>query len=147
MNNEINAIGRYNSTLKNNIDTLLKNELIKYGHSDIKPSYGMILYLVFNEGEKIQIKELYNRINKNKPTITEMINKLVKLGYLEKEVSREDKRVSFVKTTKKSLEFKDYFQKISNNLLKTTFNGFSSKEKQEFIRLFKKANNNFNNLV
>lgn len=143
MEANIKAIGSYNSILKNNIDTFLKDELKKCGHEFVKPSYGMILYLVFKENGKVQIKDLYNQINKNKPTISEMINRLVDLGYLVKETCTKDKRVTYVVATDKTKAFKDDFYLISDKLLNTVFKNFEEDEKEMLIKLLVKANSNF----
>jgi DNA-binding MarR family transcriptional regulator len=68
---------------------------------------------------------------------------LVKLGYLEKEKSEEDKRVTYVVATQKALDFKEDFHEISNELFEKLFKNFSEEEKILFADLIVKAIGNF----
>ncbi|MCT4631564.1 MAG: winged helix DNA-binding protein [Firmicutes bacterium] len=133
----------FNSILRTNINEFLRLKLKEYGRSELVPSYGSVLSVVFENGGKVQIKVIYDLIQKRKSTITEMINRLVKLGYLEKEKSEEDKRVTYVVATQKALDFKEDFHEISNELFEKLFKNFSEEEKILFADLIVKAIGNF----
>ena len=61
-------------------------ELKKNGAAELAPSHGDILiYLYMNK--KMTMKDIAQKINRTKPTVTALINKLEKLGYLKREVS------------------------------------------------------------
>ena len=56
-------------------------ELKKNGAAELAPSHGDILiYLYMNK--KMTMKDIAQKINRTKPTVTALINKLEKLGYL-----------------------------------------------------------------
>lgn len=143
MNKKYRGIATYTSVLKTQIDDFLKSRLREISNNEIIPSYGSLLSIVYKNGGSIQIKELYDTILKPKSTITDMINKLVDLGYLSKEVCCEDKRVTYVTATEKASKFKTDFDKISDELVDKIFNDFTENEKEQLAMLMKKAMKNF----
>lgn len=143
MNENNRGIATYNSLLRTQINDFLKNKLREAGNEDLVPSHGTILSLVYRNGGRVQIKTIYDTLLKQKPTITEMINRLVKLGYLRKEGCQEDKRVTYVVATEKALTFQQDFNRISQELITKVFDNFSEEEKDEFTRLMIKAIKNF----
>lgn len=142
--NEMNrGIATYNSLLRTQINDFLKLMLKEIGKDELVPSYGTLLSIVYRNGGKVQIKTIYDTILKQKSTITEMINRLVKLGYLEKHSCVEDKRVTYVVVTEKAIAFEPDFNRISKNLMEKVFEGFTEEEKDEYVRLMLKAIKNF----
>ena len=65
------------------------------------------------------------------------------MGYVEKQKSEKDKRVTFVLITKKGRNTEEKFNGISKQVLETAYKDFTLKEKKELLRLLKKLNNNF----
>ncbi len=76
---------------------------------------------------------------KQKSTITEMIIRLVKTGYLVKEGHSEDKRVMYVVATKKALDVQKYFEEIFDHLTNKMFHGFNEEEKATSFSLLQKV--------
>lgn len=89
------------------------------------------------------MKDIANLIGKNKSTVTELVNKLLKLGYIKKEKSQTDKRVTLISLTEKGKSIRDTFDTISQNLVKTAYQGFTDEEEETFLRLLKKLYTNF----
>ncbi|MCT4564521.1 MAG: MarR family transcriptional regulator [Maledivibacter sp.] len=137
------SIARYNSLLQTKINNFFRNELLEIGHKDLLPSHGRLLSIVYINGGRVQIKTLYETMLKQKSTITEMINRLVKLGYLMKEGCKDDKRVTYVVVTEKTIHLKEDFDKISERLIDKLYEGFTPQEKDKFVSLMVKAITNF----
>ena len=87
--------------------------------------------------------EIARRIGKDKSTVTPLINKLVSLGYIEKEQSKEDRRVTFIKLTDKGLKLQEKFDLISLQVFETAYKNFTDEEKYNLLSLLKKLNQNF----
>jgi DNA-binding MarR family transcriptional regulator len=138
------GIASYNSLLRTKIDDYLRARLKEVGRDELIPSYGALLSVVYRNGGRVQIKTIYDALLKQKTTVTEMINRLVKLGYLTKEGCPEDRRVTYVSATEKALSFERDFNEISAQLLEKAFRGFSAEEKEFFMRLLARAIDNFN---
>lgn len=134
----------YTSQLRTKINEFLRDELKACGHGELVPSYGSVLSVVYKNGGKVQIKTIYDSLCKQKTTITESINRLVKLGYLVKETCPTDARCTYVRATKKALDFRPDFDRISNELRDKIFADFSAEEQQQFVDMMARAIENFN---
>lgn len=129
----------FNSIISTAVQDELKQELKRLGYTDLAPSHFMLLYVVYKNGGRIQIKCICDTMQKQKSTITEMILRLVKSGYLVKEGHSQDKRVMYVVATKKALEVQKYFEEIFDHLTTKMFHGFSEEEKATSFTLFQKV--------
>lgn len=137
------GVATYNSLLRTKINDYLKEQLKACGYDDLVPSYGALLSVVYRNGGTVQIKVIYDSLLKQKTTITEMINRLVKLGYLSKSQCTEDKRVTYVSATDRAGRFKSDFDRISKELMAKIYAGFNDREKQELVDLMTRAIENF----
>lgn len=142
-NENVKGIATYNSILRTKLNDHIKEKLRESGNTELVPSHGSILNCLYENDGRIQIKTLYETLLKQKSTVTEMIKRLEKLGYLVKEECEKDKRVTFVVATQKAMDYKEDFEMISNSLLEKLFTDFTQEEAEEFLRLLKKAIKNF----
>ena len=137
------GVATYNSLLRTRINDYLREQLKEYGYSDLMPSHGAVLSIVYKNGGTVQIKVIYDILRKQKTTITESINRLVKLGYLTKAQCISDRRVTYVSLTEKSKAFKRDFDEISAELKEKVYKGFSEEEQQQLVDLLNRAMENF----
>lgn len=79
----------------------------------------------------------------HKSTVTPLVNKLAGLGYVEKVAGQQDKRVTFVRLTERGYALKPRFDQISAQVYETAYRGFSPEEKEQFLSLLKRINQNF----
>lgn len=131
------------SKTKKRATKFIEEELKKHGINDLAHSHGSILSVLYKEDNGLMMKEIANLIGKNKSTVTELVNKLVKLGYIKKEKSQADKRVTLISLTEKGKSIRDTFDTISQNLVKTAYQDFTDEEEETFLRLLKKLYTNF----
>ena len=89
------------------------------------------------------MKEIAKKIGKDKSTVTSLVNKLITLGYIQKEKSITDKRVTYISLTYKARDIEDTFNFISSQVRETAYKDFTLEEKEEFLRLLRKLNSNF----
>lgn len=120
------------STIRDKANKLINKELRSRNIHGLAPSHGAILYELFYS-ETIPMKEVAERINRDKSTITALIKKLIALGYVEKIKDPNDSRVTLVRLTKKGQELKPDFDKISTILLKRVYKNYSNREKEVII--------------
>lgn len=133
----------YTSHLRTKINEFLRDELKACDCGDLVPSYGSVLYVIYKNDGKVQIKTIYDSLCKQKTTITESINRLVELGYLTKETCPTDARCTYVQVTDKAIAFKKHFDRISRKLLDKIFSGFTKEEQKQFVELMGRAIDNF----
>lgn len=107
-------------------------------------SHGFILFQLAAE-EKLTMGEISHRINRDKSTTTVLVKKLRDEGLVKEEQSPDDSRVKYISLTKKGREYNELTSTISRDLLTRCYQGFSTAEKNELLRLLKKMNDNLDN--
>lgn len=128
-----NTISRI-SKIKYVSNNLIVKELEKRGHSGLAPSHGDILSALIFHGEMTKT-EISNKINKERSTVTTLIKKLEKEGYLSSRINEEDSRSAIVYLTPKGKIMKKDFIEISEMLYEIQYSGMS----EEQIESFKKG--------
>jgi len=116
--------------------------LMERGLKGISPSHGGILVILFQE-EIVPMKVIAQRIDRKKNTVTVLVEKLVKLGFVQKKSSVTDNRVNLVSLTPKGRSLIPDFEEISKELIKKVYTGFADYEKEDLSRLLAKVLLNF----
>ncbi|MDB0439504.1 MarR family winged helix-turn-helix transcriptional regulator [Clostridioides difficile] len=133
------------SKTKANMLKFIENKLNKNGLNELLPTHGNILTALYENNGILTMKEIANKIGKDKSTVTVLVNKLISLGYIERQKSDNDKRITYIKLTEKAMLIEDTFNSISLQVKETAYYNITEKEKQEFLRILKKINSNFKN--
>lgn len=84
-------------------------ELNSSGITDLAPSHGDILAMLYQH-DKLTMKEIADKIHRSKPTVTILVAKLERLGFVTREKSTEDSRITYIMLTSKSEDFKPIFE-------------------------------------
>ena len=129
-------IGRINYK----VNRFLVKELKKHNLGEISPSHGEIIGWLLLRGS-LQMKEIAEIIDKDKSTITSLINKLIALDYVEKKKDMNDNRISIISLTAKGKDLKSLFMEISEKLITKAFQDISEQEKEILNILIVKLNN------
>ncbi|MFC0216565.1 MarR family winged helix-turn-helix transcriptional regulator [Paenibacillus chartarius] len=127
--------------IREKVNRFIVAEMVKYGIEDVGTSHGDILYALF-KSHRLTMADVSKRINKDKSTVTALVDKLVRLGYVIKERDREDTRVVYVALTRKGIELKPVFESISKDMLDMFYSNISDKEKEDLLHILKKIDNN-----
>ena len=130
------------SKIKESANGFITSEMDSWGVKGLATSHGDILSALL-KSEKLTMKELADKIGRDKSTVTALVDKLIKYGYAEKTRDIEDNRVVFVTLTEKGKELKPMFEKISQDLLSKVYKDISQNEREELIKTLKKIKNNF----
>ncbi len=131
------------SKTKKKMLNFIEKQLQENRLDDLIPSHGNILTALYENDGQLTMKQIAQIIGKDKSTITPLVNKLVDLGYITKEKNEIDKRVTYIILTEKGKQIEAKFKIISSEVAVTAYKGFSTEEKEVFLRLLKKLNNNF----
>ena len=99
-------------------------------------SHGFILYLLSKNGE-MTMKDISERINRDKSTTTVLIRKLKEHGLIEEKRSENDSRVKHISLTSEGRAFNEATQHISDELLSVCYKGFSRGEQETLLGLLK----------
>lgn len=84
--------------------------------------------------DKASMKELAEKIGRDKSTVTALVNKLMAAGYVTKEKDPGDNRITYLSLTKKGKSMERDFDEISEKLIATAFQGFSQKERESLVK-------------
>ena len=113
-------------------------ELKNNGAEGLVPSHGDILVCLYRNG-KMTMKDIANCIHRTKPTVTVLVDKLEKLGYLKRETSDEDSRSTNIVLTQKGKDFQATFEKISEELNEMLYKNLSPEESELIEKLLRKV--------
>lgn len=130
------------SKIREEVNRFIVSEMERYGLDGIATSHGDIIYSLF-KNPRLTMAEISKGINKDKSTVTALVEKLVRLGYVTKERSKEDTRVVYVALTNKGRELEPAFDAISEKLLTVFYSNISDKEKKDVLSVLTKIYNNF----
>lgn len=131
------------SRTKANMIKFIENKLKENNLNDLVPTHGNILTALYESNKKLTMKEIAKKIGKDKSTVTSLVNKLINLGYLKKEQSTVDRRVTYISLTEKARDIEGKFNFISSQVKETAYKDFTDEEKKEFLRLLRKLSSNF----
>ena len=112
-----------------------------HGIEAIVTSHGDILYAL-DQKNRMTMAEIASVIRKDKSTVTSLVDKLVKLGYVSKERDTEDTRVIYVTLTREGQELMPIFHQISRELLEAFYVGITEEEKELLFSLLNRVYTN-----
>lgn len=139
-----NNIPKRISNIRHLINEYLVYEMEQLGMKNIVPSHGDILFTLFMYKE-MTLKDLAEKIRRDKSTVTALIKKLEKMGYISLKVNEADKRSRFICLTKKGKSLEEPFKEISKNMSKILLKDMEDKDKAILSELLDKMEKNFMN--
>jgi DNA-binding MarR family transcriptional regulator len=119
----------------------LSREMSAHDISGLAPSHGEILGSLIFRGP-LSMMEIARIIDKDKSTITALVNKLVRLGYVEKRKHDADNRFSIIAVTQKGEALKPVFISIARKLRAVSYRDIPDDERETLVRLLTKLNDN-----
>ena len=137
-NNYMSAILSLISKIHEKGNRFIIEELKNNGAEGLVPSHGDILVCLY-KNSKMTMKDIANCIHRTKPTVTVLVDKLEKLGYLKREASDEDSRSTNIVLTQKGEDFKVTFEKISKELNEMLYKNLSPEESELMEKLLRKV--------
>lgn len=120
----------------------IAGELMQEGLSDIQSCHGDMLHFVLND-PGIAVTELSRRCRRVKSTVSKMSDKLADLGYVRKEKSPEDPRVTRLYPTEKCRGIEKEFNAIADRLCERVAANLSDDEVRVLESLLDKALSGF----
>ena len=129
------------SRLRENANRFLIDEMMKAGLDDITTACGDVFHVLF-ETPGIPLTVLAERIRRTKSTTSVMVDRLERLGYVERHRSAKDARVQVLDLTKKALDLKPTMDAVAERLNEKIVMGLTPEEAQTLETLLTKANAN-----
>jgi len=89
------------------------------------------------------MKELAEKIGRDKSTLTALVKKLTKEGYVSRKRDPDDGRITYLYLTPKGKSLQPDFNEISKKLISRAFKGFSIKDREGLVKGLEKMLRNF----
>lgn len=107
------------------------NRLLREQGIEFNSAQGRILFVLW-ERDGIPIRELSEKTQLSKSTLTSMLDRLEGGGHVVREPSSEDRRVILVKLTEANRRQKDKYDRVSREMTELYYDGFTWEEVEEF---------------
>ena len=104
--------------------------MLKEYKIEINPAQGRIMFVLWQE-DGLPISELARRTSLEKSTLTAMLDRLERMGYLRRVHSAEDRRQVLVERTEQDKSWQDIYVKVSQEMSALFYMGFSESEIDE----------------
>jgi MarR family transcriptional regulator, organic hydroperoxide resistance regulator len=136
-----NAIISQIAKIRERLNRLIVQELREHQIEGIVTSHGDILSALFKYTE-LSMQETADLIDRDKSTVTALVDKLIDAGFVEKRQDETDKRVAFIRLTEQGRGLQPTFQEISASLIARIYAGFTEQEKETLIILLTRIQKN-----
>lgn len=127
------------SVINNRWDESIRMKLKQNGYIGIVPNHGPILKVISLDDSGMTVTELAETLVRPKPTITESLNKLEKMGYITRIKYSEDKRVTYIKLTKLGSELNKFLIQEVTCFLEDMLKDMDRSEKKMLVDLLEKC--------
>ncbi len=119
------------------------NRLLREHSIEFNSAQGRILFVLW-ERDGIPIKELSEKTQLSKSTLTSMLDRLEREGHIAREPSGKDRRVVLVRLTEENKQQRRLYDKVSEEMTGLFYEGFTWEEIMEFENYLRRV---FENLV
>ncbi|WP_127540809.1 MarR family winged helix-turn-helix transcriptional regulator [Paenibacillus illinoisensis] len=120
--------------IRDHVNKRIVQELEQHDVTGIVPSHGDILMFLYRE-DSLSIKMLAERVHRTQPTVTVLVNKLEKLGYVERSKSVEDSRVTLIRLTEQGRQLKPIFEQVSETIQDMFYGGMTDEQAEQLESL------------
>jgi DNA-binding MarR family transcriptional regulator len=124
---------------------LIEAELARAGHQGLVSSHADILGWLLRR-DRLPMTELARRINRRKNTVTVLVNKLEQLGYVRREDSLHDNRISLVCLTDHGREMLPAMNDIALRLLGRLWDGVEAGAQEQAVHTLSRVLENIRGL-
>ena len=141
---EIQTMMIDNKTINQRIENSLN---VIFADIDITAAQGRVLMYIANSPDKdIFAADLHKHLCISKPSVSALIKKLRKSGYISCTGCESDERYKNLTATDKGKKVAELISQHMKNIELAAFRNFADNELNEFMRLQKKLLNNIDNI-
>jgi len=116
---------------------ILNQKIKKSKLQELNSGQGRILFVLL-KADNISIQQLSQATLLEKSTLTSMLARLEKQGYIKRVADKKDRRKILLRLTDKKKYLEISFRKISQDMTKIFYAGFSEQDKNIFEEYLKK---------
>lgn len=120
----------------------MDEQLRKRGITELGFSHVRII-IILHVFKVLSMKEVTEKISKDKSTVTILVNKLEKKGYLRKKVCEEDRRITYLELEDKAKEILNIIFEVSDIFQNRVEKILDEEERKMFIKIMSKLIDNW----
>ena len=128
--------------IREQANLLIARELRERSIEGIVPAHGSVLHFLFQQSKPVPIKAVVENARRVKSTVTAMINKLERHGYVRKLPCETDNRITFVELTPKGRRLRENFDEISTMLLRQVYGDMNEDDREWLARQLEQIEQN-----
>lgn len=98
---------------------------------EINPAQGRIMYVLWQQ-DAIPIKKLAEATSLKKNTLSSMLKRLEKMGYITQTPDENDRRVTRISRSEKDRSWETAYQQVSREMIESFYQDFDNKEIVQF---------------
>jgi len=106
---------------------ILTRKMKEHGLDELNPAQGRILFVLWQE-DNIPIQELARKTSLGKSTLTSMLDRLEKAGFIKRGAVGSDRRQTLITRTNKDRRHQAEYDLVSREMTKLFYEGFDSQE-------------------
>ena len=115
--------------------------MLKDCNIEISSAQGRIMFALWQE-DGISIIELAKKTQLKKSTLTSMLDRLERMGYVRRQRSKKDRRKILIHRTSKDISLESEYVRLSQEHTKIFYHGFSEEQIDRFEKDLKKILDN-----
>ena len=118
--------------IREKANRFITSELRGHGLEGLKPIHGDILLALFRH-KNPTMKELAKIVDRRKSTVTTLVEKLVRLGYADKQQDATDSRVYRISLTPEGRKLKTPLIRISQRLIEKVYKDMPVADRRQLV--------------
>ena len=124
------------SMIKQISGRIFDKKLKKYGIGDLNTAQGRIIFSLWQHDD-MPITELARQTALGKTSLTSMLDRLERSGYIVRKVDGKDKRKTLVALSEKSKSLEKRYSVVSREMTSLFYEGLSAKQIDEFENMLR----------
>jgi len=109
----------------------IAERILREYNIEITSAQGRIMFALWQQ-DGISINELAKKTQLGKSTLTSMLDRLEKMGYIKRQRSKKDRRKILIKRTEKDKALESKYVEVSQQMTKLYYKGFSKSDIDRF---------------
>ena len=119
----------------------ISEHILKQHNIEINSAQGRIMFVLW-QNDGISINELAKRTHLKKSTLTSMLDRLQKMGYIKRQRSKKDRRKILIKRTEKDRSMEKKYIDVSEQMTRLYYKGFTKSQIVHFEKDLERILNN-----
>jgi DNA-binding MarR family transcriptional regulator len=109
----------------------ISERILKKHDVEINSAQGRIMFALWQK-DGVSINELAKKTQLKKSTLTSMLDRLERMGYIRRQRSKKDRRKILIKRTEKDRTMEKKYVEVSEEMTRLFYNGFSRSQIDRF---------------